>query len=88
MDLLYSNPFRAPSTITYRLPEPTAVALRVYDSGGRLVRELLDRFESSGVHSVIWDGRDTRGLAVASGVYFCRLIAGDFRATRKLMLFR
>jgi flagellar hook assembly protein FlgD len=62
----------------------------VYDASGALVRTLVDRDEVPGddIQRVEWNGRDDRGVPVASGVYFYRLTAGDFVKTNKLVLLK
>ena len=80
-----ANPF---STISFELPTATRVALRLYDAGGRLVRELADADMAAGQHAFRWDGRDRRGLEAATGVYYYRLTAGREEAVGKLVILK
>jgi hypothetical protein len=82
------NPLRAPSTITYRLPETARVTLRVYDPSGRLVCAFDEGRRPAGSHTLDWDGRDVAGRELANGVYFARLVAGDNVALHKFVAFR
>jgi hypothetical protein len=77
------NPFFGFTVVRYSLPRACAVNLSVYDVGGRLAETLVDEYQEPGFHEARWDGgRST------SGVYFCRLTAGDFRGLKKVMLVR
>lgn len=80
------NPAGRRTTLSYTLPAATPVDLRVYSSAGELVRTLRAGTEPAGTHSASWDGRDESGQPVGPGTYFCRLVAGSFRAARKLTL--
>ena len=82
------NPFRAWTRLLYSLPSEGAVCLEVYDIVGRCVATLVDRFEGKGDHTQVWDGRDTNGREVASGVYFCRLTWNGESETRRMLLVR
>jgi flagellar hook assembly protein FlgD len=62
--------------------------VRIYDAAGRLVRTLVDGARPAGRYSELWDGLDSRGGAVASGIYFYRLDAGAFTQTKKMVLLR
>lgn len=84
----YPNPFNPRTHISYRLPEAEQVSLCIYNVRGQLVKRLVDQYQLSGEHAVIWDGRDGCGIPVASGVYFYRLTAGSFRAVRKMLLLK
>jgi len=86
----FPNPFNPTTVIQYGIPEgqETNVSLTVYDLHGRLVDRLVDESQAPGIHSVNWDGRDTKGIEVASGVYIYRLQAGDYTSTRKMVLVR
>jgi predicted phosphodiesterase len=70
------NPFGRETTIAFELPCATDADLSVYDVGGRLVANLVDRPVEPGRHEVTWSGYDRRGEPVANGVYFARLSAG------------
>jgi hypothetical protein len=77
----YPNPFNPSTAIMFSLSQKVRATLRVYDMLGREVATLVDDERAAGNYSVIWDaGRH------ASGIYFYRLVAGDFVQTRKLML--
>jgi len=82
------NPFNPMCTIRYDIPRAGRVNLEVFDVNGSLVRTLVDGWREPGVYSEIWDGRDNTGKQLPSGVYFYRLEAGDFVATRKCVLLR
>jgi len=79
----YPNPFNPLTTIGYRLPSVDRVTLKVYDLLGREVTTLVDGIEQPGLKSVLFDGS-----GLASGMYFCRLLTGDYVQTRKLLLVR
>ena len=82
------NPFNAVTTIRIDLPRALHVALSVYDVSGKLVATIVDRRMTEGPHEIIWNARDERGETVDSGIYFCRLVAGDFVQTKKMVLLR
>jgi hypothetical protein len=84
----YPNPFNPSTTIEYALPQRGHVTLRIHDVRGKLVRSLVDGFEGAGVRRIVWDGRDERGVAVASGVYLCRIDAAGTTRTRKMTLIK
>jgi hypothetical protein len=79
----YPNPFNPSTTIRYELPKASHVTLTVYDLLGREVATLVNDVEEPGYKSVQWDAS-----RFSSGVYFCRLTAGEFIQTRKLLLVR
>ncbi len=83
------NPFNPTTVIQYDMPPAGgAVKLDVFDVSGRLVKTLVDGFVEGGTQFANWDGRDARGAAVASGVYFYRLRASGFSETRKMVLLK
>jgi hypothetical protein len=84
----YPNPFNPATRIAFGLAAPEHVSLRIYDAAGRLVRVLVEGARPAGHYSELWDGRDSRSAAVASGIYFYRLQAGAFTETRKMVLTR
>ncbi|MSR82092.1 MAG: T9SS type A sorting domain-containing protein [Candidatus Latescibacteria bacterium] len=84
----FPNPFNAQTTFRFELPRQGRAALTLYDPLGRPLRRLLDTSLPAGTYTYGWDGRDDQGREVASGVYFCRLQAGGFRAVERLALVR
>jgi len=82
------NPFRGATEICYQVASPGPVELAVYNGLGQKVRTLVDRQLEPGRYAARWDGRDGAGQHVSAGVYLCRLQAGNFALTRKLVLFR
>ena len=83
------NPFNPRTEIAFHLDRSEEVELHIYDSRGRRVRRLVEReILPAGPHVAGWDGRDDRGGALGSGVYFGRLRAGDGDVTIKMTLVR
>lgn len=85
----FPNPFSSVTSIRYSLLNTSDVQLRIYDAAGRLVRNLVnvvgqlpDSYETS------WNGRDDNGLRVPSGVYLCKLDAGDVTRSRRIVFIR
>jgi hypothetical protein len=71
----YPNPFNPETSIRFDLPQAGFVLISVYDISGRLVRMLVSESRTTGSYSVKWDGRDSAGNAVPSGIYVCRMEA-------------
>jgi hypothetical protein len=84
----YPNPFNPVCTIRYDIAHAGRARLRVFDLNGSLVRTLVDSWREPGAYSEVWDGKADDGSALPSGVYFYRLEAGDFVATRKMVLLK
>ena len=84
----YPNPFNPTTTIRFELPQDAPVNLCIYNLKGQRVKELVDTTLRIGQHQALWDGTDSRGIHVASGVYYCRLTAGKDSETRKMMLIK
>ena len=83
----YPNPFNPNTSIRYELKEAGGeVTLAVYDITGQLVRELVRGVQPAGRYEAEWDGRNSAGALVASGVYLYEMRAGDFRSVRKMLL--
>ncbi len=82
----YPNPFNPSTTISYQLPKAASVKIVIYDLTGRQVRALVNIRQEAGSYSVLWDGRDQAGQAVASGLYIYHLRAGRFTQTRKMLI--
>ena len=84
----YPNPFNPATRIAFSLPRAGEIELAVYDVAGRRVTTLVSGMMAAGQHEVVWRGRDDRGDAVASGVYFSRLVSGKQMQTRKMLLLK
>ena len=80
------NPFNPETVISYDAGSGGRVLIRVFDASGRLVRTLVDASQRPGTYSVRWNGRNERGLQVASGRYFYRLAVGNTVRTRTMTL--
>ena len=89
----YPNPFNPETWIPYRLAEDAFVTLTIYDLNGHVVRTLDVGHRIAAVYegrskAIHWDGRNEVGEGVASGVYFYHLSAGDYSATRKMLILK
>lgn len=82
------NPFNPSTEIRFQLSRATNVDLAVFDLSGRRVKSLLGGLLPTGPHVARWDGTDEHGLALPSGLYFCRLIAEGRTMTKKMTLLR
>jgi len=84
----YPNPFNPSTVIRYSIIDPAPVSLKVYDTLGREIKSLVNEEQASGTYEVFWDGNDSMGNKVSTGVYFYRINAGEFSETRKMMLIK
>ncbi|MBI4721091.1 MAG: right-handed parallel beta-helix repeat-containing protein [Chitinivibrionia bacterium] len=85
----YPNPFNPFTIISYEVPPSgDLVSISIYNAVGQVVKSLLSERKGSGYYSVDWDGRDSNGQPVASGVYFVQMRAGAFKETRKILLLK
>ena len=87
----YPNPFNPETWIPYHLAKATDVTLTIHDIHGRVVRILDFGYQQEGIYqsrgrAAYWDGKNQTGEPVASGLYFYTLTAGDFTATRKMLI--
>ncbi len=84
----YPNPFNPTTTIEFGVASPdTKVSLKVYNLTGQLVKTLMnEEVVNSGYYRVTWNGTTDEGDPVAAGVYLCRMAAGGFAQTRRMML--
>lgn len=82
------NPFNPHTTISYELAGSDHVRLAIFDVHGRTVRTLVDCARPTGRHVVAWDGTDSRGRPLASGVYFYRLQTSREMESRRMVLIR
>ena len=87
----YPNPFNPETWLPYQLAVPAEVTLSIYAASGQLIRRFYLGYQSAGVYesrgrAAYWDGRNQDGESVASGLYFYTLRAGEFTATRKMLV--
>jgi len=80
---VYPNPFNPSTTIQYELPFRSRVSLTIYNVLGQEIKRLVDGYEGQGYHDIIWSAN-----SFASGVYFCRLMATNYLAMKKLVLLK
>ena len=88
LDQNYPNPFNPDTQIGLALPSDSHVRLNIFNVLGQHVRTLVDGEMPAGYHTVTWDGNDSDGSSVASGVYFYRITAEDFTSSKKMMLLK
>ncbi len=89
----YPNPFNPETWIPYQLAEPAEVTLTIYDGNGQSIRRLAVGHQAAGMYqsrsrAAYWDGRNQLGEPVASGLYFYTLTAGEFTATRRMLILK
>ena len=84
----YPNPFNPSTTISFSIPTVMMCSLDIYNIRGQKVRTLLNENKLAGRHSIVWDGKDTNGRSVSSGVYFYRLTTPNRTQTSKMLLMK
>ena len=96
----YPNPFNPYTDIRYQIADvrykrqdtrskmPIHTTLKIYNILGQEMRMLVDEPKEAGFYTVTWDGRDNNGRGMSSGIYFYRLTAGDFTATKRMVLLK
>ena len=84
----YPNPFNPSTVISYSIPNVSFVSLRIYDILGREVKTLVNSEQNIGIHNVQWNGDNSFGNKVSSGIYLYKIEAGDFIMTKKMLLLK
>lgn len=82
----YPNPFNPSTNISFSLSKSVPVKLDLFNCLGELVRNLIDSDLIAGEYEINWDGRFSSNKIANSGVYYCRLSAGDYTEVRKMIL--
>ncbi len=82
------NPVAGPTNISFNLQKSTKVNITIYDIKGQKVKTLADAVFQSGTHNLYWDGRNTNGQDVSSGIYFYKLEAQSVKQIKKCILIR
>ena len=84
----FPNPFNPKTKIPFSLPEPSFVSIMIYDLKGQHIRTLLYENKMTGYHTVLWDGKDKKGLQVSSGMYYYGIKTPNFNKFKKLVLLK
>jgi len=84
----YPNPFNPTTQILFSLPNSERVSLTIYNLIGQKIATLVDGTMAAGSHVVTWNGRDSRGMQLPSGVYFYRLESPGFSAARRMLMLK
>lgn len=84
----YPNPFNPNTTISYTLPAKGHVELNIYNIRGQLIKHLVDDNKKEGTHTVLWDGKDDKDRAIASGIYIYRISSGSKQMFGRMMLLK
>ncbi len=84
----FPNPFNPETKIEFELKQAGMVNIEIFNVLGQNVRTLISEYKEAGKHSVIWNGKDNRNQIVPTGIYFYRMISGDFVQSKKMMLIR
>jgi hypothetical protein len=82
----YPNPFNPSTRLSFELAAPAHARINIFDTAGRLVKTLVNEQRGAGHHEVVWNGQNTAGQSVASGVYLYRFESGDVVQTKRMML--
>ncbi|MDD2890380.1 MAG: glycosyl hydrolase family 18 protein [bacterium] len=84
----YPNPVTAGTYVEYALPKNAMVKIEIYDRTGRIIKTLIANNQKSGNYRVFWNGQDNAGQKVSNGIYFCRMEADNFKATKNIVLLK
>jgi hypothetical protein len=84
----HPNPVRNAASISYQLPKPAKVSMTIYNILGQAVKSFDEGSKDAGYYNIKWDGRDDRNNQLGNGIYLYRLQAGDYSATKKMILVR
>ena len=88
----YPNPFNPSTTITYSLNKDSKITLEIYNIKGQKVRTLVNKEQSAGYHTVMWNGKDNNSRTAASGLYFYKMVSegnsGDYTSIKKMILLK
>jgi hypothetical protein len=82
------NPFGKETVIQYQLPKTSHAELKIYNIVGQHIKTIVDKSQEPGIYQLGWNGKDDKGRKVSSGIYFYRLQAGNFTATKKLLFLK
>ncbi|NOZ61954.1 MAG: T9SS type A sorting domain-containing protein [Calditrichaeota bacterium] len=84
----YPNPFNPKTTFVYQAPRESHVTIKIYNLLGKEVATLVDEMVQAGTHQLVWDARNMANVQISSGIYICRMEAGNFSQSQKVMYVR
>ncbi len=88
----FPNPFNPTTSIKYALHEDAKICIKIFNIKGQKVKTLVDKQQSAGYHTVMWNGKDNSGKAAASGLYFYKMVSegnsGDYTSIKKMILLK
>lgn len=84
----FPNPSKSTVSFNYSLKQAGQASLKVYNLLGLEVNTLADGWKEAGTYTAVWDGRDRQGKVSANGIYFYKLVSGNFTATKKITILR
>ena len=82
----FPNPFNSNTIIPYDLAHSVKVQISIFNASGQSVKLLINDDQRAGFHTARWDGTVEYGMSLPSGIYICRIRAGHFSQSMKLML--
>ncbi|HAD82316.1 MAG: hypothetical protein A2509_02540 [Candidatus Edwardsbacteria bacterium RIFOXYD12_FULL_50_11] len=84
----YPNPWKQTTSINYQIANAGNVSLKVYNTLGQVVKTMVNQNHLPGYYSVKWDGKDDNDRKVSSGIYFYRIVSGEFSDTKKMIVLK
>ncbi len=84
----FPNPFNPVTNIRFDIKTIAPVRIDIYNTKGQLIRTLVNEVKANGHYNIVWNGKDNNGTSVASGIYYYRMQAGNYRSTKRMMLMK
>ena len=84
----YPNPFNPSTTLEYTIPKAAEVLINVYNVAGERVTTLVKGYHQPGEYAVKWDGKAESGNTVSNGLYFIKMMAGEYQQTQQVMFLK
>jgi len=84
----YPNPFNPSTTIEYEIPKAGYVKIQIYNSIGQLINTIEDDYKNPGKYSIQWNGKNSAGENLSSGIYFYRMSSNGLTLVKKMLLLK
>lgn len=84
----YPNPFNPSTTIQYKIPDASKIEINIYDMNGRLTKTIVKEHQQAGAYQVMWDGMNSSGNKVSSGVYVYTVKFGNTVSSKKMIFLK